>query len=322
MTAPRAAGVHLPYPEVPARVRAWVDRALDSRVVSWEEQVGGMSPGCATRVVTDQGSRAFVKAVGSGLNPDTPGLFRREVAALSLLGPGPLWASLLASYDDEDWVALLLEDVEGRHPDLDDDGEIAALLAATDHLTDVLAAVPVPTVLATHLGGAGYVDALDTFAKWYAASEHLPDLPPDLAPAPVRERAPECRSLVARLLGSGRERLVHWDIRNDNLVRRPDGRLVFVDWGTAAVGPAWADPLLARLHRVDSAWFDASLAGSPALAAAGDDVVTGFLLGLGGTLAWRSTQQLADVGLPTLNEFRRTEARRFLGAAARRLGRA
>ena len=100
---------------------------------------------------------------------------------------------------------------------------------------------------------------------------------------------------------------------------RPDGSIVFVDWGACAVGPRWVDPLLARLERVDTAWFDTSLAGSEVLAEAGDDLVTGWLLGFGCHLARRTTTAV-DVGLPTLNEFRRTESRRALAGAERRLG--
>jgi len=85
------------------------------------------------------------------------------------------------------------------------------------------------------------------------------------------------------------------------------------------VGPSWVDPLLARLERVDRPWFDASIASSPAIADVGDDHVTGWLVAFGAYLAWRSARGSADIGLPTLNEFRRTEARRFLAAAARRL---
>jgi hypothetical protein len=40
-----------------------------------------MSPGRATRVVTGDGTHAFVKAVGSDLNPDGPMLVRREIEA-------------------------------------------------------------------------------------------------------------------------------------------------------------------------------------------------------------------------------------------------
>ncbi len=94
---------------------------------------------------------------------------------------------------------------------------------------------------------------------------------------------------------------------------------MFVDWDMAHLGPAWADPLLARLERVDQPWFDDHLMEAPALAALGDDGVTAWLAGLGTFLALRSTVAV-DLNLPTLNAFRLTESRRTLGAAGRRLG--
>jgi hypothetical protein len=318
VTAPRAAGVRLPFPSIPAPVRAWVSETLGSPVASWTEQTGGMSPGCATRVVAEDGSRAFVKAVGADLNPDTPSLFRREVEALALIGDDPLWASLLASYDDGAWVALLLADVEGHHADLSDDTQMDTLLAATDRLGTRLAGSPVPTHLTDTFAGPGFIDVSAVFRRWVATVDLLPDLPPDLVPDVVRRQADRCRDLALRLLDPWPTQVAHWDIRNDNLLVRPDGTVVFVDWGAAAVGPTWADPLLARLERVDSPWFDASVSTSPALAEAGDDAVTAWLLGFGCHLAWRSAHAV-DVGLPTLNEFRRTESRRILAGAARRL---
>ena len=246
-------------------------------------------------------------------------LFRREIEALGLIGTDPLWAGLLGSYDDGRWVALLLEDVEGRHADLSDDREMETLLAATDRLGERLARVLVPTRLATSFAGPGFVDAAEVFHRWAESVDLLPDLPEDLVPAVVRRDAARCRELGSLLRASWPGRLAHWDIRNDNVLVRPDGSIVFVDWGACAVAPGWADPLLARLERVDSPWFDDHVAGSPVLTAAGDDVVTAFLLGFGCHLAWRSTTAV-DIGLPTLNEFRRSESRRLLAGAARRLG--
>ena len=89
----------------------------------------------------------------------------------------------------------------------------------------------------------------------------------------------------------------------------------------AARGPAWADPLLARLERMDEPWFDDSITASPALVAAGDDVVSAFLAGFGAHLAVRSVVAV-DVNLPTLNDFRVRESRRMLGAVSRRTGHA
>lgn len=313
MTAPRAVGVRLPYAAVPPAVRDWVEDTLGSPVVETAEQVGGMSPGCATRVTCADGTRAFVKAVGAELNPDTPGLFRREVGVLTHLGEHELWARLLASYDDGAWVALLIEDVEGRHPDFADPDELAAVLTGTDRLSTVLGKRHVPATV-------DLVDVAHVLRKWADCLDELAGAPAE-APVPDWLRsdpygwAGVLRDHAARPM----PHVVHWDIRIDNLLRRPDGRIVFVDWGTTARGPAWADPLLARLERVDEAWFDESLAGSPALHEAGDDAVTAFLAGFGAHLAVRSVVAV-DVNLPTLNDFRVRESRRMLVAVARRSG--
>ncbi len=313
MTAPRAVGVRIGYAAVPQAVRAWVDEALGSPVVATAEQVGGMSPGCATRVTCADGTRAFVKAVGAELNPDTPVLFRREVAVLGHLGSHELWARLLASYDDGAWVALVIEDVEGRHPDFSDDGELEAVLTGTDRLSAVLQdrAVP-PTV--------DLIDVSGAFRTWASTLATLADAPAE-APVPAWLRSDPHRWADVLLDHAARPmpHVAHWDVRVDNLLRRPDGRTVFVDWGMAARGPAWVDPLLARLERVEDAWFDASTGASPALAAAGDEAVTAFLAGFGAHLAVRSVVAV-DVNLPTLNDFRITESRRMLGAVARRTG--
>jgi hypothetical protein len=329
VSAPRAAGTHLPYPAVPAAVRAWVDETLGSPVVATAEQSGGMSPGCVTRLRCADGTRAFVKAVGAELNPDSPTLYRREVQALGLLGSHPLWADLLASYDGGDggdeWVALLLEDVEGRHPDLGDDAEMAQLLEATDELGRVMGdRVPHPPAPTASPGGThplyvpGLVDLRAVFTTWVSGLDRAAEVPPDLMPRWVVEHADALRPGVVALAGVPMDRLVHYDIRNDNLLVRPTGELVFLDWGGCGVGPAWLDPMLARVERVHLPWFDASLAASPALAGK-DDLVTSSLVGVGAYLALRA-HTAVDVGLPALRAFRRQESARFLDAAARRLG--
>jgi Ser/Thr protein kinase RdoA (MazF antagonist) len=164
----------------------------------------------------------------------------------------------------------------------------------------------------------GLVDVAVTFTTWAEALDHLADVPADLLPGWVLERADDVRAGLLALAAQPGRHLVHNDLRNDNLLVRPSGEVVFVDWGACGVGPAWLDPLLARAERVDRPWFDASLAGSPALAALGDEAVTTWLTGLGAYLAYRA-HTATDVGLPTLREFRRRESARLLDAAARRL---
>jgi hypothetical protein len=302
-----------------------VESTLGAPVVEAREQVGGMSPGCATRLVCADGTRAFLKAVGTELNPHTPVLFRREVMALELLGHHPLWAGLLAAYDDAGWVALLLEDVEGAHPDLSVDAEMDRLLRQTDELSAEMN-TRVPSLPPPAAAGdepafyrAGPTDFGSVVRGWVGALECLGDLPSGLLPRWVLDRVDTLGAGVARLADEPMDSVAHVDIRNDNLVQRPGGELVFVDWGAFGRGPAWLDPLVARLERVDTPWFDESVDSSPALRAAGDEVVTSWLVGMGTFLAWRA-HTATDVNLPTLAAFRRTESRRFLTAAGRRLG--
>jgi hypothetical protein len=314
VTAPRAVGVRTPYGGVPPRVRAWVELALGSPVVGVAEQVGGMSPGCATRLTCADGTRAFVKAVGAALNPDTPDLFRREVAVLTHIGEHELWARLLASYDDGEWVALLIEDVEGRHPDFSDAAELAAVLDATDRLSEVLQGLAIPATV--DLVDVGFV-----LRKWADTLDALAAAPTEVrVPAWLRTDPCGWAKVLREHAGRPMSHVAHWDIRVDNLLRRPGGEIVFVDWGAAARGPAWVDPLLARLERMDESWFDASIGSSPALVAAGDEAVTAFLAGFGAHLAVRSLVAV-DVNLPTLNDFRIRESQRMLDAVSRRTGR-
>ncbi len=323
MTTPRAVGVRAPYASMPEVVRDWVDDTLGSPVVEVVDVVGGMSPGCATRLRCADGTRAFVKAVGTDLNPDTPTLFRREITALTLLGTDPLWAGLLASYDDGDRVALLLDDVDGAHPDCRDDATIERLVASTHELGNVLRERAPAERLRPLVGGTlydpGLTDLRQTYLRWADCVEHLETALEAPVPAWVRSEATAWSERVRALAAEPMEQLVHWDIRVDNLLQRPDGTIVFLDWGACGLGSDWLDLLLARLERVDLHWFDESIGSSPELVRAGDEAVTAWLVGIGTNLAVRATTAV-DINLPTLAAFRRTESARFLGAAARRLG--
>jgi hypothetical protein len=221
---------------------------------------------------------------------------------------------MLASYDDGDWVALLIEDVEGRHPDFTDATELEAVLDGVDRLGEVLRERAVPTSI-------DLLDVGKVFHKWADSLASLADPPPG-TPVPEWLRSdPHGWADVLRAEGDRpMPDAVHWDIRVDNLLRRPGGEVVFLDWGTTARGPAWVAPLLARLEHVETPWFDESVGRSPTLQEAGDEVVTAFLAGFSAHMAIRSAVAV-DVNLPTLNDFRIQESRRMLEAVARRTGR-
>jgi hypothetical protein len=104
------------YGQVPQQLREWVERELGSPVASATSQPGGFSPGVAARLVSADGARAFVKAIATSRHAATATLHRYESQAMLAIPPGPELPRLYAAYDDGDWVGLLLEDIEGRHP--------------------------------------------------------------------------------------------------------------------------------------------------------------------------------------------------------------
>jgi aminoglycoside phosphotransferase (APT) family kinase protein len=227
-TGPAAQGVRVDYDDLPSAVRAWIDSELGGRVVEAVTQPGGFSPGVAARVRTDDGRRAFVKAVSGDVNPDTPRLHRREIAvtgALPSVAPAP---RLLASYDDGTWVALLLADVDGRHPVLPwEDGELRRVVATIDELAVDLTPCPLPD--AQDVGPAWRPE----FDKWRESAGGTPPAGLD----------PWARTHLDRLAvledgweaATAGDTLLHLDLRADNMLVT-DERIWLVDWPWAARG--------------------------------------------------------------------------------------
>jgi hypothetical protein len=124
-------------------VRAGIERACGARVVDAVTASGGFSPGLAARIVCADGRRWFVKAASGQVNPDTPRLHRQEARILGDLDPlirsGRLPAPRLrATVEHGSWFALILDDIDGRHPALPwEDGQVGQVLGALDRLADV-----------------------------------------------------------------------------------------------------------------------------------------------------------------------------------------
>ena len=244
MTGGHAAGVGMPFADAPGRVRHWVAGRLGGRVVEAVDCVGGMSPGAAARVRSASGVRAFVKACGPELNPDTPNLLRTEARVLASLPVHPALPRLLDVYDDGDWVALLVEDLDGALPPLPwrrgDLDRVARALADTRpaldaaRLTDVAAARDTSPLLTD---------------RWRDLAGHLDDVGPWW-----RARHDALASHAARAVDAvDGDAVLHWDVRADNVLLTAD-RTVLVDWGQARRGAPWTDHWLLAL--------DCSLSGA------------------------------------------------------------
>jgi len=294
-----AAGVRIAWVDLPVSVRAAVEGILGSGVVEAGSQPGGFSPGSADRVRTADGRRAFVKAVGGSITPDSPGLHRREIAVTAALPSDAPVSELLGSHDDGSWVALVLTDVEGRHPRLPwQADELAAVRVAFEAvasvpLTDGLARLPET--------GAQYAD---DFAGWRRLRDDPDPTLEAWATSHLDRLVATADRAEAALEG---EQLVHGDARADNLLVRPDGTVVIVDWPWATRGAGWFDRLAllvnvglydddAPLEELRQTW----LPGVPAVD------VDAVLAGLAGY--FHDRRRLPDPpGLPTVRAFQRAQ---------------
>ena len=297
------------YEQLPAEVHAAVDEVLGSPVTVARSQTGGWSPGAAARVRCADGSSAFVKAVSADVNAFSPPMHRREALITARL-PAELGSPrLLGSYDDGTWVALVLEDVEGREPVVPDD--LPAVLAALDRLAGVPAPPGLETaaqVLDGDFGGwRRLADAGGPVDAW--ADAHLDDL------VALEDRWPEA---------AAGDRLLHLDLRTDNMLLRPDGSVALVDWPWAAAG----DPVMDLVCLLPSALADGArdpeaLLGSTAAGRAADpDQVTCLVAAFAGRME-EHARRPAPGGMPTLRAFQAAQAkvsREWLQERLRRAG--
>jgi hypothetical protein len=126
------------------------------------DAAGRFQPGLAARVRCANGARYFVKAVSAQANPDTPRLHRQEGRVLAALEPVissrqlPI-PRLHGMVDHPPWVALVLQDVAGRQPQLPwQAAELQQVVAAVDQLAQALTPAPVPVPAVSERLGAEF----------------------------------------------------------------------------------------------------------------------------------------------------------------------
>jgi Phosphotransferase enzyme family len=300
-----ANGVRIGWTDLPEPVVRSTEALLGSPVVAAVSQPGGFSPGTADRVLTADGRRAFVKAVGNSLNEVSVELARQEAHVTAHMPAGAPVPRLLGAFDDGEWVALVYEDVEGRHPRTPwTEAEIDAAAAALADLARLTTPMPVPDL----------PRASDQhFYNFHGWDQLAADVPADLEPW-AAERLDELRAAAARglaVLAHG-DTLAHCDIRADNLLVRPDGRVVIVDWPWGCAGPSWLDRLLLAMNV-------ATHGGDADRLLAGIDPGQAFdvVAGIAGHWQLRGRQP-PPPGLPTVRAFQRALGERFLAWLAGR----
>ncbi|WP_183095628.1 phosphotransferase family protein [Nocardioides stalactiti] len=240
----------LEWPFLPPHIRSEVERRIGSPVVEAESRTSGFTPGFASVLLCADGTRHFVKAASTIAQKMFADAYREEARKLSMLSAG-LPEGLPAPqlrwlHDADDWVVLGFEHVEGRAPQrpwVPD--ELAAASAMAVEIAERLTPAP-----------DGIESAYDAFHTW-----------PALWARVAHPWADDCRALAERFaeVVEGTT-VVHCDIRDDNLLVRPDGSVVMCDWNWPVVGAAWLDSLFLLIGpRGDGLDVEAHIAGHPLL---------------------------------------------------------
>jgi hypothetical protein len=257
----------LEWPHLPPELRALVEDRIGTTVVDAVSQTSGFTPGFASVLVGDDGTRHFVKAASVKAQRMFAESYRvegRKLAALPDGVPAPRlrWAHGLDG--TQDWVVLGIEHVEGRAPArpwTDDD-----LAASLTMLAEVAALLTPPPA------GLTLDSFVDEFATWpahwdYARSTFV---------LPQGEAAAALAARYADFCGG--TTVVHTDVRDDNLLVRPDGTVVLCDWNWPVAGAAWVDSLLLLVGpRGDGLDVEAVLADHPTFAGVAPEAVDSLL---------------------------------------------
>jgi hypothetical protein len=308
-----AAGVHLAWADVPVPVKTWAAGLGGGAPEAVRDLAGGFSPG-ATSILEWPDRALFVKAVGSALNPDSPGMHRREAVVSAALPRSSRLPRLVDTYDDSDWVALAFDAVDGRpprHPWAAD--ELKAVVDALSAMHDELTPSPDGSLetLAVYerrnLGGWAVLAAMDdppvALDPW--ARAHLGQL------ADLESGWPAACD--------GRT-LVHGDVRSDNVLLTRDG-VVFVDWPHAAVGNpafdvvAWAPSVVLEGGPPP----EELLAGHAPTRQGDPGAVSALLAAISGFFVSHSLRP-SPPGLPTLRPFQAAQGEVALAWLRRRQG--
>lgn len=311
MPAVTASGVRATWESLPVAVRAGIDDVLGSRVVAADNQSGGFSPGLAARVRCADGGRAFVKAVGMPLNPESPGLYRREIEVAAALPSGVPAPRFRGSYDDGDWVALVFDEVDGRMPHEPwRPDELRLVADAVTGLSRSLTPCPVPSPRL----------ARDEMREPMLGYRSLAADPPDDLDPWERRHLDRLAALAESSLDVvDGDTLVHFDLRADNVLLS-GSRVWFVDWPWAFRGAAWLDSVLLMLNAAyhghdPEPYLDAH----PLLAGVDPWHVTAVLAGFAGFFG-AFGRRPPPPGLPTMRAFQLAQHATTLAWVRRRTG--
>ncbi len=241
----------LEWPFLPPHLRQVIADHCGSPVVEAISQGAGFTPGFASVLICEDGSRHFVKAASSIAQRAFAESYREEARKLRVLPATAPAPRLLWTHDADDWMALGLEYVDARCPTRPwRQGDLETVL---DMLEDAAAAL-------TSATEAPDLDDFETeFASFPGHWDHVRATMPDL---PHLEEAAALAGRYAEVTRGST--WVHTDVRDDNILLTPDGRALLCDWNWPVVGAAWLDTVFLLIGpRGDGLDVEAVLAERP-----------------------------------------------------------
>ena len=280
----------------PDSVIDFVSVTLGGQIAREEPAADGFTESVASVITSTSGSQVFVKAGPFG---DGYGEAVKAGAELAVV-TGDLGPPLLSAHDADGWSAAVYEVVPGtailewREEDLEQLNELSHRLRARLDPSPLKDTESYAGAFAPLLGT--WDSLLDSKCPGAITVAHVADrsLPYGLSV----EMLAELESDWFSALEPGTA-LQHGDIRRDNVVREPSGRLWLVDWTHRWLAPGWADWVRLAPDVAASGFDPEVVLKHSAWTEADDHGVNVMLAGLAGR-CWRDGHLPEVPGLPQL----------------------
>jgi len=233
---------------LPPMTRRVVEERFGTPVVDARSAGSGYTPGLASVLTGADGRKIFLKAASKKAQRPFAAAYAEEIRKLRSLPSQLPVPRLLWSYEDDLWVVLALEHVDGRNPARPwRPDELEASLDTLERIAQVLTPSPLDLSTFAH-------DFDDFLAGWDHVRRTAPQWP----------HLDEAAGLAARLeQATAGNTLVHTDVRDDNLLLS-DGKAYLCDWNWPVVGAAWIDTVTLLITAFgDGVDADAVLARRP-----------------------------------------------------------
>ena len=298
--------MRMQWESIPVQLRARVEAWLGSPVVSATSQPKGFSPGVASRLLTANNRRVFIKAASTVPNRDVPGIHRVEARIVQALPESIPAPRLLWTYDEggEGWFMMLFEDIPGQHPAQPwREVELVRVISAMATLSSQLTPSPLtePSVTtASHEVGT-------RLNGWQRLHDEQPSQIARLDGWSSRNLE-QLVQLEKMAIGAVEgDTLLHFDLRADNILLTPE-KVWFVDWPQACTGADWVDVVFfaPSVTMQGGPLPEKVIARHPSVQITDPAAVTAVVAALAGFFTHRALQP-PPPGLPTLRPFQASQ---------------